>query len=351
MANKYEQLYDFRIATIEDVDDIMKFIHVEWGDNHILAHDRALFVWQYGCSEYGDNKTINVVLMTEKSGQIVGMIGFIPYSDNKKHLHISTAITKISSKNIMPMAGIELMRRQTVLVGEEANFASGTNPNTILPIFERIFKHKVGIMQQYYILNESISTYRVAVPNREEYNNSFQPSGYTLVEVDTFAGLCEKYDLNEINDHMSIKSPNYIKKRFFEHPYYLYRKWVLADEEGKGVGVIFGREITVAQTRILRFVDYRGNLAHLEKLGTALHNLINEENYEYVDLMASDLTKVKMRDAGFNLLNPDGDAVIPHYFEPYIQRNIKNYYQTNYDLVIFKADGDQDRPNKRKGGK
>lgn len=349
MANKYERLYSFRIATIEDVDDIMKFINDEWGENHILAHDRDLFVWQYGRSEYGDDTTIDVVLMTEKNGQIVGMIGFVPYSENKKHLHISTAITKIRSKNIMPMAGIELMRRQVALVGEEANFASGTNPDTILPLFEKVFKHKVGIMQQYYILNESISEYHVALPDKKEYKSSFQPSDYRFVEVDTFEGLSEKYDLNEINAHMSIKSPNYIKKRFFEHPYYLYRKWVLIDEKGNGVGVIFGREIIVEQAKILRFVDYRGDLAHLEKLGTAIHNLINEENYEYVDLMASDLTKVKMCDSGFNLLNPDGNTIIPHYFEPYVRENIKNYYQTNYDLVIFKADGDQDRPSKRKG--
>ena len=78
MSNKYDKLYDFRIATVEDIDNIMKFIHDEWGENHILAHDKKLFTWQYGSSEYGDNTTINVVLMTKKDGEIVGMIGFVP---------------------------------------------------------------------------------------------------------------------------------------------------------------------------------------------------------------------------------------------------------------------------------
>ena len=40
MSNKYDKLYDFRIATVEDIDNIMKFIHDEWGENHILAHDK-----------------------------------------------------------------------------------------------------------------------------------------------------------------------------------------------------------------------------------------------------------------------------------------------------------------------
>ncbi|MCI8584228.1 MAG: hypothetical protein HFH13_14025 [Dorea sp.] len=346
MSNKYDKLYDFRIATVEDIDNIMKFIHDEWGENHILAHDKKLFTWQYGSSEYGDNTTINVVLMTKKDGEIVGMIGFVPYSDNREHLHISTAITKVSSRNVIPMSGIELMKRQVSLVGEEANFASGTNPGTILPFFEKVFKHKVGIMQQYFILNEEIKDFKVARPDLSDYKHTFIETAYSLYEVNGFQELSRRYDLNEMNKHMSIKSPEYVRKRFFEHPYYTYKKWVVMDEKGNGTGVIFGREIEIENTKILRFVDYRGELSHLEKIGSAVHDLIRAEGYEYVDLMASDLTEIKMDEAGFNLLDPDGKTIIPHYFEPFVQENIKNYYQTNYDLVIFKADGDQDRPNR-----
>ena len=346
MPNKYDKLYDFRIATFEDVDNIMEFIHDEWGENHILAHDKKLFTWQYGSSEYGDDTTINIVLMTKKDGEIVGMIGFVPYSDSKEHLHISTAITKIRSRNVMPMSGIELMKRQVALVGEEANFASGTNPKTILPFFEKVFKHKVGVMQQYFILNEEVRDFKVAQPDLSDYKYTFLETAYSLFEVDEFQELSQKYNLNEINEHMSMKSPEYIRKRFFEHPYYTYKKWIIMDENGNGVGVLFGREIVVENTKILRFVDYRGELLYLEKIGSAVHDLIKVEGYEYVDLMASDLTEIKMNDAGFHLLDPNGKTIIPHYFEPFVRENIKNYYQTNYDLVIFKADGDQDRPNR-----
>ncbi len=344
MGNRYDTRYNFRMADINDVDDIMLFIKKEWGENHILAKDKQLFIWQYGCQEYGDNNTINVILMTEKDGRIVGMIGFIPYSINKECLNISTAITKIQSKDVMPMVGVELMKRQMAIVGEKANFASGTNPNTIMPIFEKVFHHTVGVMEQYYILNVDV-TYKVAEPDLSEYIDKYEIYPYTLHEILSFEELTEKYDLNEINTHMSIKSPQYINKRYFEHPYYKYRKWIIKNEEHSAVGVLFGRELEVEGSKILRFVDYRGNLAYLSKLGKAFHELIENEGYEYIDLMVSDLSNYNLKQAGFNKLNPEGKTIIPHYFEPFVKKNIKNYFQTSAEIVIFKADGDQDRPN------
>jgi len=345
MSNRYDTRYDFRIATIDDVSNIMNFIRAEWGENHILASDRKLFIWQYGCQEYGDYNKINVVLMTEKDGQIVGMIGFIPYSNNKECLHISTAITKICANDVMPMAGIELMKRQVALVGEKVNFASGTNPNTILPIFQKVFKHKVGFMEQYYMLNLE-ADFKVARPSLDEYVDEFTEYPYILKEIVTFDDLSNSYDLKEDNLHMSIKSPEFINKRYFEHPYYKYRKWLINDLEDNSVGVIFGREIEIEGSKILRIVDYRGDLAYLQKIGKALHELLYVEKYEYLDLMVSDLSNYNLQEAGFNKLNHDGKTIIPHYFEPFVQANIKNYYQNNGDVVIFKADGDQDRPNK-----
>ena len=348
MANRYDARYDFRIADINDTDAIMKFIHDEWSAGHILAHDRDLFLWQYGCSEYGDNNRINVVLMTEKDGTISGMIGFIPYSQDKEHLHISTAITKVRAENALPMAGLELMRRQKALVGEKANFASGANPGTILPLFEKVFHHRTGVMQQYYMLNTA-ADFKIADPDLASYDPSYGTYPYKLEEITDFDALASRYDLCRINEHMSVKSPEFIKKRYFLHPYYMYRKWLITDESGDSTGVLFGREIEAEGSKALRLVDYRGSLENLEKTGAPLHELMEHEGYEYIDLMVSDLSAYDMKKAGMNLLDPDGNTVIPHYFEPFVRQNVRNWYQNDSDIVIFKADGDQDRPNRWKG--
>lgn len=51
---------------------------------------------------------------------------------------------------------------------------------------------------------------------------------------------------------------------------------------------------------------------------------------------------------GFELLDLDGETIVPNYFEPFEQRNVKIEiaYKTKGDnYVAFKADSDQDRPN------
>ena len=51
---------------------------------------------------------------------------------------------------------------------------------------------------------------------------------------------------------------------------------------------------------------------------------------------------------GFDLLDLDGEIIIPNYFEPFEQRNVRievAYKTKNNNYVAFKADSDQDRPN------
>lgn len=343
--NKYDEKYSFRLANKNDIPRIMKFIHDEWNPDHILAYDRELFIWQYGRQEYGDDENINFVLMERKSGELIGIVGFVAY--DKSNESISPAMTKIVTKDILPMSGLELMKRQMTIIGEKEHFASGTNPSTILPLYIKVFRHVTGIMQQYYMLNPNMKDYKIAAPGAKCTAGDYIATGYRLFEVKDFDNLTAFYDLNEKNERMVYKSPEFIKKRYFIHPVYHYRKWIIKDEAGIATGVLFGREISHEGRKILRLVDYRGNLNLLKNLGKALHDLMAKEGYEYIDLMVSDLSGYHLEDAGFEILDPDGDTIIPNYFEPYVKENIKNYFQSRTDIVLFKADGDQDRPNKR----
>lgn len=343
--NRYDEYYDYRLASIEDVENIMEFIN-DWKENHILSRDKELFLWQYGRSEYDDYDNINVVLMTDKENNILGMIGYIPYSNDMNNLHISTAITRVKPGLAIPMAGIELMKRQVKLVGESANFGSGARPSTILPIFKNIFNHQTGIMQQYYMLNPKLSEYNIAKAKRPEFI-SYERSENKLIEYTEFEDIESAYDFEQHFDRMSFKSKQFIKKRYFGHPIYCYKKWKILNGEDHIAGLLFGREISIGQSKILRLVDFRGDLKELGRIGEALHSIMRQEGYEYIDMVVSDLPVELMIKSGFSLLDLDGDIVIPNYFEPFVRENIKIYYQTNQDLVIFKADGDQDRPNYR----
>lgn len=345
MPNQYDELYLFRKATVEDTDKIMAFIRNEWNPDHILGTDKELFLWQYGRSEYDDFDNINFIVMTDKIDNIVGMIGYIAY--DKGNNSISPAMTKVSQKVKIPLAGLELMRRQMKLVGERAQLSSGTNSKTILPLYDKVFHYTTGIMQQYYIINRNIKDYKIASPILAyDYNDHFHTK-FRLKEVFTFEETVKMYDVEKTYNKILFKSKNFLKKRYYDHPIYKYRKWIVIDDKEEKVGLLFGREIVKNNAKIMRIVDYRGDLENLKLLGDALHNLISENQYEYIDLMVSDLSEFHLEMAGFNLLDPDGKTIIPHYFEPFIRENKKNYYENNTEFVIFKADGDQDRPNFR----
>ena len=79
-------------------------------------------------------------------------------------------------------------------------------------------------------------------------------------------------------------------------------------------GLLFGRDVSTGQSTILRLVEFRGDLKELGRLGKALHPIMRQEGYEYIDMMVSDLPKEVMIKSGFSLLDPDGDIVIPIYF-------------------------------------
>jgi len=342
--SRYDEVYNFRLACINDVESIMKFIGKEWREDHILSYDKELFVWQYGRTEYGDHTNINFVVMEDKEGNMVGGIGFIAYSNDPERLHISTAITITKAEGMLPLSGLELMRRQVSLVGEKMNFAHGTNPNTIMPLFEKVFHHKVGMMQQYYMINPNVSEYKVATINERKIIKPIEYS-YMFSEI---ASLDETdFDFEQTFANLPFKSKQFINKRYFHHPIYKYKKWIITDEKNKTQGLLFGREIEICDRKILRIVDYRGPLDILYKCGKAFNSLLNDEKYEYIDIMVDNLSEDKMMECGFTRLDVEGDNIIPNYFEPFVRENIRDYYQKNADVVIFKGDGDQDRPNRR----
>lgn len=343
--SKFDELYKIRLATIDDVDAIMDFIRREWNENHILATNRELFLWQYGCTEYGNNHDINVLLMTSRlNGKIVGMQGFVQYSEEKESSPISTAIIKISSQVKIPMAGVELLRRQAGFVGSSGCFAGGVNPKTILPIYDKLFGHKTGIMQQYYILNANIIEYKIA-DIKEKETSVYINAEYSLHRIETMEELKDRFEIERCYDRLPVKSEQYFKKRYFEHPIYQYIAYGIINANKHCVGVIFTREICINGAKALRIVDYRGDLRELGNIGNCLEELIADNGYEYIDLMASDLDETVMKRSGFTLLAPEGLNIIPNYFEPFEKRNVKIYYHKSVDVVIFKADGDQDRPN------
>ena len=98
---------------------------------------------------------------------------------------------------------------------------------------------------------------------------------------------------------------------------------------------------------VLRIVDYIGDPELLPELGAALDALLKETGAEYADCYNVGIRPELWAEAGFRERTPEDPSVIPNYLTPPLYENTEYYYFTNKPegFVLFKADGDQDRPN------
>ena len=92
-----------------------------------------------------------------------------------------------------------------------------------------------------------------------------------------------------------------------------------------------------------------GRLDTIPDLTENIQEILRTESCEYIDFLNYGIKPEVFKTIGFNELDYDEtSSILPNYFEPYEQRNVKLdvAYKAKYDeYVVFKADGDQDRPN------
>ena len=60
------------------------------------------------------------------------------------------------------------------------------------------------------------------------------------------------------------------------------------------------------------------------------------------------VSKKKIISSGFKIKKITKKIIIPNYFKPFVQKNIKlryAFYPSSEKMIFFKGDCDQDRPN------
>ena len=98
---------------------------------------------------------------------------------------------------------------------------------------------------------------------------------------------------------------------------------------------------------VLRLVDFIGADEVLPRLGKALDALLQRSGAEYLDCYNAGIAPAVWQAAGLRERLPGDGVVIPNYLTPPLHANTEYFYFTNRpeNFVLFKADGDQDRPN------
>ena len=132
--------------------------------------------------------------------------------------------------------------------------------------------------------------------------------------------------------HTPRKDVWYMRRRYFHYPHFKYDVWA-AQETGCAA--------------VVRLVDFIGEDSVLPRIGAALDAILNHAGAEYMDCYNAGIPADVWLAAGFTERVEGDGCIIPNYLTPPVHENTEYYYFTNKpeNFVLFKADGDQDRPN------
>ena len=91
-----------------------------------------------------------------------------------------------------------------------------------------------------------------------------------------------------------------------------------------------------------------GDLTEIKSIEHEIIQFLIFEKSEYIDCLNYGIDENIFFNLGFLKNNFDENLIIPNYFEPFVNQNIKIDVAIKCDFddyIIFKADADQDRPN------
>ena len=336
-------MYKISLAKEEDIQDIMLYIKNEWRETHILANNREFFIY-----EFLEKDNINFLFANDNENKIQGILGFIK-SNNTLKPDIWPTIWKVSKNLKDPMLGIKLFNFIRNELPHRGFLGIGAN-EVSLPLY-KFLKIPTYILNQFYILNDSIKDYKIAnIKNFKANSFSSKNEQRELILIDDLKFLKNNFNFEKYQNNIPYKDYEYIKKRYFNYPIFKYNVYGIKDFNSSEIySLIITRNISHNSSQIIRIVDYIGNEIDISYISKHLYNLIINNEYEYIDFLNYGIDEDLLIESGFKKLNYSNDEVIiPQYFSPFLRENKKIYFFADTKEIKFtvcKADGDQDRPN------
>ena len=324
-----------RGAEEKDIPSIMNFIDTNWKTGHILGNNREFFEY-----EFVRGGKVNFVISEDDFGEINGIEGYIVYSSEESCAFLVMWKT-IRGNN--PMLGIEILQYIMNNTNVHSVASLGINQNSI-GIYQYLGL-STGTMVQWHRLNPETDYVIASIQDYEVLPVLAKQTG-RLCHFNNFSELSQNFSF----EHYYASNPKlrkeawYIEKRYFKHPIYQYHVYGIKTESETDSFIVF-RIQEFNGHRVLRLVDVVGNYNRLYGVTEEIDLLMKQYDAEYVDCYEVGLPENEMERAGWKKVKGSGN-IIPNYFSPFVQENIEIYYMSqDADMIFFKADGDQDRPN------
>ena len=331
-----------RQALIADLPQLMHYVEREWKPGHIFARDADFFRYEYQCGD-----SLNFIISENSRGAINGMLGFIP-SSSSDDCDVWTTMWKVSRDTGNPLLGIQLLQHLKAL-GHRTVMSLGINQKTI-GIY-RYLSYATGSMNHHFLPNKAVRSFLIGkIPTDVAcLERPFMRSTLISLRNVSWEDIPSDFLLGMNSHFLPRKDMAYLERRYFKHPIYRYRVHGIY-HDGQLATLLVARIVHVGAASALRVVDIIGDESLLPWVTYALHDNLENEGLEYLDLVSYGLDDGMLQQACLSKLDLTCDqTVIPNYFQPFTQKNISIHFfvdaQISPYLRLFKADGDQDRPS------
>lgn len=326
--------FTFRLAAGDDRPAIIHFMNTHWGEKHPAINLPDFFDFYY----QNPDGSLRFAL-AETGGEMAALAGFIPANQNPvPDIWVSLWIADKRHKGI----GLELMAALPKLTGCRTLACNNIRPET-RPFYE-FLGYTTGRVGHFYRLAEK-AAYAIAQPA----HTHILPAGGSarLIALPTEADFLASGFIPPKNAN-PYKDNGYIARRYYHFPRQIYNVWgAYLPGQNAPAALLVTRTTPALGSAALRIVDYVGTAEILPELGDAINTLLKAEDAEYADLYCAGIPPEILQKAGFHERSETDSTIIPNYLTPPALKNIEYYYFTNQpqNFTLFRADGDQDRPN------
>lgn len=336
----------FEFCSNSDIEFVTQAIEKWIKSGHILAKNQNLLDFQH---KHKDGYSF---FLAKSNDVLLGMLGFIPtylYDDSlEKDLQYSTVMWFVDLDSKIPGLGMLLFRGLLTKKRPSFCYALGISDQAY-PMHDAL-DYKVGWMNHNYLVNHKIQKFKLIL-NPPSSKKIISKGLYVLKKIQLHNFDKATLGFKESKSFVPTKSAIYFKNRFLNHPIYKYQVYgILKDKEIKSLFAI--RLVSKNGVKAIRLVDFVGDPESLYSIAAELQELLLAKNAEYLDFYNIGLDQNILYKNGFLLRKKDSKTIVPNFFEPFESRNVELNYAYRYNLkndnrhpLLFKADGDQDRPS------
>lgn len=339
---------EVRLAAADDRAAMLAFLRDHWRADHIFVRAPEVFDWQYRTSSGG----YNVALAVEAggAGRILGFLGFIPTGHFDPALgqdEILLAIWKVRDDIAPPGLGLRLLKLIQGQIRPGLIGAVGIS-DMVGPIY-RAFKYHTGTLDHLALFPpHAVERIARGLPSGRSGVAADRP-GWHLAPLSPKAGA--EVDALARSGPGLRKSAHYLQTRYSEHPWYAYSLRGLYEGEALRAIAVW-RRVEAEGAALLRIVDLIGPAAPLAAVSGSLLSEVRAAGADYIDLMCYGFETALLTTAGWISPSDTSGLILPNYFAPFEPRNIeialawKDFNDPDRSLALFRADSDQDRPNR-----